>query len=144
MRTVRRRNPTTRRFPRLRRRGTCGLTRSAEEQTRPRQVEGSSAAYSLVDIRDGHDVIDWFPNEHPPMTDLIRRGPASLMAERGRACGSCHLPNGKGRPENAPPAGQPVAYTIKQLQDMRDGLRRKRRPPQAELAHDERARSGDD
>jgi cytochrome c553 len=101
---------------------------SAEEQTTPRQVEGSSAAYSLVDIRDGHDVIDWFPNEHPPMTDLIRRGPASLMAERGRACGSCHLPNGKGRPENAPPAGQPVAYTIKQLQDMRDGLRRSADP----------------
>jgi cytochrome c553 len=45
------------------------------------------------------------------------------MSERGRGCGSCHLPNGKGRPENAPPAGQPVAYTIKQLQDMRDGLR---------------------
>ena len=81
---------------------------NAEEQTRPRRVDGSSAAYSLVEIRDGHDVIDWFPGDHPPMTDIIRHGPASLMAERGRGCGSCHLPNGKGRPENAPPAGQPV------------------------------------
>jgi cytochrome c553 len=94
-----------------------------EEQTKPRKVEGSSATYSLVDVRDGHDVIDWFPGDHPPMPDIIRHGPASLMAERGRACGSCHLPNGKGRPENAPPAGQPVAYTIRQLQDMRNGLR---------------------
>ena len=40
-----------------------------------------------------------------------------------RGCASCHLPNGKGRPENAPPAGQPVEYTIQQLKDMRDGLR---------------------
>jgi hypothetical protein len=49
------------------------------------RVEGSSATYSLVDIRDGHDVIDWFPGEHPPMTDIIRHGPASLKAERARA-----------------------------------------------------------
>jgi cytochrome c553 len=94
-----------------------------EEQTKPRRVDGSSASYSLVDVRDGHDVIDWFPGDHPPMPDIIKHGPASLMAERGRACGSCHLPNGKGRPENAPPAGQPVTYTIRQLQDMRNGLR---------------------
>ncbi len=105
-----------------------------EEQTRPRRVEGSSATYSLVDIRDGHNVIDWFPGDYPPMPDIIKHGPARLMAERGRGCGSCHLPNGKGRPENAPPAGQPVAYTIQQLQDMRDGLRytvdpRKRNTP---------------
>jgi cytochrome c553 len=101
---------------------------NAEEQTRPRRVDGSSAMYSLVDIRDGHNVIDWFPGEHPPMIDVIRQGPASLTAQRGRGCGSCHLPNGKGRPENAPPAGQPAAYIIKQLQDMRDGLRRSADP----------------
>jgi cytochrome c553 len=99
-----------------------------EEQTRPQRVDGSTATYSLVDIRDGHNVIDWFPDEHPPMTDVIRHGPASLKAERARGCGSCHLPNGKGRPENAPPAGQPAAYTLKQLQDMRDGLRRSADP----------------
>lgn len=95
----------------------------AEEQTRPRRVDGSSAAYSRVDIRDGHEVIDWFPGDHPPMPDIIKHGPASMMAERGWGCGSCHLPNGKGRPENAPPAGQPVGYIVQQLQDMRDGLR---------------------
>jgi cytochrome c553 len=93
------------------------------EQTRPQGLEGSTATFSLVDIRDGHDVIDWFPGDHPRMTDVIKNGPASLMAERGRGCGSCHLPNGKGRPENAPPAGQPAAYTLRQLRDLRDGLR---------------------
>ena len=30
------------------------------EQTRLRRLEGSSATYSLVDIRDGQNVIDWF------------------------------------------------------------------------------------
>jgi cytochrome c553 len=93
------------------------------EQTKPRKVDGSTATYSLVDVRDGHDVIDWFPGDHPPMSNIIKHGPASLMAERGRGCGSCHLPNGKGRPENAPPAGQPVGYTIQTLRDFRDGKR---------------------
>ena len=84
----------------------------AEEITRPRQVEGSSATYSRMEVRDNHNVIDWFPGDHPPMPDIIEHGPARMVALRGRGCGSCHLPNGKGRPENAPPAGQPVEYTI--------------------------------
>ena len=39
----------------------------ANEQTKPRRVEGSAATYSLVDVRDGSHVIDWFPGDHPPM-----------------------------------------------------------------------------
>jgi len=88
-----------------------------------RSVEGSSATYSRMDVRDGSNVIDWFPGDHPPMTDIMRHGPASMRDNGARGCGSCHLPNGKGRPENAPPAGQPVEYTIQQLQDMANGLR---------------------
>jgi cytochrome c553 len=94
-----------------------------EEQTKPRTVDGSSATYSFVDVRDGHNVIDWFPGDHPPMSNIMKHGPASLMGERGRGCASCHLPNGKGRPENAPPAGQPAGYTLQQLRDFRDGKR---------------------
>lgn len=93
-----------------------------QEQTKPRAVDGSRATYSLVDVRDGHNVIDWFPGDHPTMTPIIKNGPASL-GESARGCGSCHLPNGKGRPENAPPAGQPAGYTIQQLRDFRDGKR---------------------
>jgi cytochrome c553 len=94
-----------------------------QEQLRPRTVPGSAAQYNLVQIRDGHNVIDWFPQDHPPMTDVIAHGPKALMAVRGRGCASCHLPNGKGRPENANPAGQPVNYIMQQLRDMRAGLR---------------------
>jgi cytochrome c553 len=101
----------------------------ATEQTRPRRVRGSSATYSLVDVRDGHNVIDWFPQDHPaPMPDVIKHGPAQGSGNTSRGCGSCHLPNGKGRPENAPPAGLPVAYFMRQLQDFKNGLRRSADP----------------
>lgn len=106
----------------------------AEDLNTPRRVEGSSATYARVEVRDNHNVIDWFPGDHPPMPDVVAHGPASLAAERGRGCGSCHLPNGKGRPENAPVSDLPTAYFIQQLQDMRDGRRytsdpRKRNTP---------------
>ena len=101
----------------------------AAEQTRLRQARGSRAKYSLVDVRDGHNVIDWFPQDHPsPMPPIIRTGPAAGTGNTGRGCGSCHLPNGKGRPENAPPAGLPVAYFMRQLHDFRSGLRRSADP----------------
>ena len=94
------------------------------DQLRPRRVEGSSASYSLVDVRDGRNVIDWFPGDHPsPMPDVIAHGPKKL-GERSRGCGSCHLPNGQGRPENAPPGGLPYAYVVRQLHDFRLGFRR--------------------
>lgn len=99
------------------------------EQTKPRQARGSRATYSLVDVRDGHEVIDWFPQDHPsPMPPIIKNGPAAGTGNTARGCGSCHLPNGKGRPENAPPAGLPVAYFMRQLQDFRNGLRRSADP----------------
>ena len=94
------------------------------EQTRLRTVPGSTATYSLVDVRDGANVIDWFPGDHPsPLPAIIAHGPEG-MGDRKRGCGSCHLPNGMGRPENAPPGGLPVAYFMRQLQDFRNGLRR--------------------
>jgi cytochrome c553 len=103
------------------------------EQTKLRHVEGSKAAYSLVDIRDGANVIDWFPGDHPPMASIMVHGPASL-GPAARGCAQCHLPNGKGRPENAPVSGQSVAYFIRQLQDFRNDARhsadpRKPNPP---------------
>ena len=92
------------------------------EQTKPRAVEGSPVQYSLVQIRDLHNVVDWFPTDHPRMSAIIQHGPQS-MGDTGRGCGSCHLPNGRGRPENAPPGGLPAAYFIRQLEDFRHGLR---------------------
>jgi cytochrome c553 len=97
------------------------------EQTKLRRLEGSTATYSLVDVRDGSNVIDWFPNDHPPMPHVVKHGPAA-MGKATRGCGSCHLPNGKGRPENAPIAGLPKSYFMRQIQDFREGRRRSADP----------------
>jgi cytochrome c553 len=97
------------------------------EQTRLRHLEGSNAQFSLVDIRDGQNVIDWFPNEHPAMPDVIKHGPAAL-GDKKRGCASCHLPSGKGRPENGPVAGLPLPYIMRQIQDFRSGNRRSADP----------------
>jgi cytochrome c553 len=95
-----------------------------DEQLRMRRADGSNESYSLVDVRDGHNVIDWFPGDHPsPMPGVIAHGPKKL-GDISRGCGSCHLPNGKGRPENAPPGGLPYAYIVRQLHDFRLGFRR--------------------
>ena len=97
-------------------------TESPYEQTRLRRVDGSAAAYSKVDIRDGGRVADWFPGDHPTMSRVLVRGPAKLGATSW-GCAYCHLPTGKGRPENAPVVGQSVAYFLRQLEDFRTDLR---------------------
>lgn len=102
-------------------------------QTKPRHVAGSSASYSLVDIRDIGHVIDWFPEDHPPMSRVLRNGPASL-GDAAKGCASCHLPHGRGRPENAPVSGLPVAYVIRQLQEFASGVRVSADPRKANTA----------
>ena len=89
------------------------------EQTKPRTVPEVPPRIRWSERRDGHEVIDWFPGDHPAMLPIIKNGPASLMAERGRAAARVTCQTAKGRPENAPPAGQPVAYTIQTLHDLR-------------------------
>jgi cytochrome c553 len=97
-------------------------TESPQEQTRLRQVEGSAAAYSEIDIRDGGHVADWFPGDHPTMPKVLVYGPAKLGATSW-GCAYCHLPTGKGRPENAPVVGQSAAYFLRQLDDFRNDTR---------------------
>jgi cytochrome c553 len=87
-----------------------------------RRIEGSGAAYSEIDIRDGGHVADWFPGDHPTMSNVLVHGPAKLGAISW-GCAYCHLPTGQGRPENAPVVGQPVAYFLRQLEDFRNDAR---------------------
>lgn len=95
---------------------------ATEEQTRKRHIEGSDRAFSLLEIRNRRDVVDWFPNEHPPMPAVVNHGPAR-MGENAWGCALCHMPHGQGRPENAPINGLPPAYFIRQLQDFNSGAR---------------------
>ncbi len=78
------------------------------------------------------EVPDWAPETHDPMPDIVRFG-RSVRNSRGelmegedggiRGCGVCHSATGIGRPENAGPAGLPLAYILQQLDDFRHGLR---------------------
>lgn len=101
-----------------------------EEQTRKRRIEGATGEYSLLEVRNGNDVVDWFPGDHPEMTPIMKNGPASL-GEKAYGCAFCHLPNGRGKPENAPVSGLPAPYFVRQLQDMRKGDRGSAEPRKA-------------
>jgi len=100
------------------------------QQSVKRQIDGSSESFSLLEIRNGNNVVDWFPGDHPPLTPIMRRGPSHL-GETAYGCAFCHMPNGKGRPENAPVAGLPAAYFMRQMHDFRDGLRSSSEPRKA-------------
>lgn len=36
--------------------------------------------YSLVDIRDLQNVVDWYPEDHPPMPDIVKHAAAGDTA----------------------------------------------------------------
>ena len=91
------------------------------EAARKRHVEGSPLTLTRLEIRG--NVVDWFPDDHPnPMPGILKQGPAAL-GTGARPCGSCHLSDGSGRPENASPAGLSAKYILRQLNDLRHGLR---------------------
>ncbi len=73
----------------------------------------------MAQIRDYWDVGDWFPDEHPPMPAVVVHGRQPHV----RGCAMCHMPNGKGRPENAPVSGLRAGYIAQQLLDFKHGLR---------------------
>ena len=71
---------------------------------------------------------DWYPDDHPPMPEIVAHGRES---DKLRPCSLCHYPNGQGKPENAPVAGLPAAYILQQLQAFRNGTRRSADPRKA-------------
>jgi len=94
-----------------------------DEQLKPvLHVAGSSRTYARIDLSDWANAVDWFPDEHAPIPDVVQHGSAAL-GEKKRACAICHRVSGGGRPENAPVAGLPVEYFLRQLEDFRSGRR---------------------
>jgi cytochrome c553 len=92
--------------------------------TSPKRLAGSDLEFTPAQIRDGFGPADWFPGDHPKMPEIVARGRRPDI----RACALCHLPNGKGRPENAPVSGYPVEYFIQQMHDFKNGLRKSAEP----------------
>jgi len=92
-----------------------------------KRLAGSDLTFTLAQIRDGFGPADWFPGDHPPMPDIVAHGRRPDV----RACALCHYPNGKGRAENAPIAGYPVAYFVQQMADFKNGNRKSAEPRKA-------------
>jgi cytochrome c553 len=92
-----------------------------------KRIPGTDKSFTMAQIRDYWDVGDWFPGEHPPMPAVVVHGRQPHV----RGCAMCHMPNGKGRPENAPLAGLPAAYFVQQLVDFKEGLRTSADPRKA-------------
>ena len=91
----------------------------APPDTAPKQIPGSTKSMTMAQIRDYWDVGDWFPDEHPPMPNVVVHGRQPHV----RGCAMCHMPAGKGRPENAPLTGLNAGYFVQQLLDFKHGLR---------------------
>jgi cytochrome c553 len=100
-------------------RGAGGAGGPADDGS-PKHVPGSTQAFTAAQVRDGFNIADWFPEDHPKPPDIVLTG----RRPDARACGLCHYPNGRGRPENAGIDGLPAAYFIQQIEDFKHDLRK--------------------
>jgi cytochrome c553 len=87
-------------------------------------LPGSEVTMTGPQITDMFNAADWWPNDHPTMPPIVKNGRKPNV----RACGVCHYPNGKGKPDNAAVAGLPETYFIQQLLDYRSGARKSADP----------------
>ena len=95
------------------------------DSVRLKQAPGSERQYTQAQIDDPFNPPDWFPNEHPPMPEIVARGGSKPA---GRACAQCHLPSGDGHPESSSLAGLPAAYIVRQMAAFKKGERKGIRP----------------
>jgi cytochrome c553 len=85
-------------------------------------LPGSNFQFTEAEVSDRYAPADWFPNDHPPMPEIVAHG-RQTAGPPIMACSLCHMPNGKGRPENANLTGLSYEYIVQQLIDFRKGLR---------------------
>lgn len=83
-------------------------------------LPGTDRTFTLSEVQGDYGPADWYPQDHPSMPSIVAVGRST---DGVRACGLCHYPNGKGKPENASPAGFTVGYLRQQLEDFRTGAR---------------------
>src|SRR5271166_3820812 len=54
-----------------------------------RHLPNSKFSFTLTQIRDNSGPADWYPEDHPPMPDIVAHGHKPVVA-----CSFCHYPNG--------------------------------------------------
>src|SRR5215470_14105117 len=84
-----------------------------------KQAPGSTKFYTQAQIDDPMNPPDWFPDEHPPMPQVVAHGNGTTV----RAYIGCHLSSGHGHPENSRLPGSTAGYLVRQLADFRSGAR---------------------
>jgi cytochrome c553 len=82
-------------------------------------IPGSTQSYTDTQINRSTSTVDWFPDLHPAPPAPVISGKQGAY----RACGQCHLIDGRGKPDTADLRGLPVAYVLQQLTDMKEGTR---------------------
>src|SRR5712691_9012010 len=86
-------------------------------------LPGSSLTFTRAQVANRYAPADWYPGDHPPMPPIVANGREAAQPTIF-ACGLCHYPNGKGRPENANVTGLSYEYIVQQLMDFRSGARK--------------------
>src|SRR6266849_7783229 len=89
-----------------------------------RRVPGSSATYSVTQLRDRFIAPVWHPGDHPPLPQIVAQGRKPNVF----ACGLCHRADGPGGPENSSLAGLPATYFVQQMADYKSGARKTSAP----------------
>ncbi len=84
-----------------------------------KQIPGSTKKFTQAQIEDNFNPPDWFPEDHPPMPDVVAHGRSPAVS----ACAKCHISNGAGHPESSDLAGLPPAYIRQQVEDFKNGDR---------------------
>ena len=90
-------------------------------------IPGTTKTFTRGQLRAQKETMDWHPEDRRgTMPEIARFGKQGV-----RQCTLCHLPDGSGRPENAPISAYHPTYFLQQMQDYRDGLRRSADPRKA-------------
>src|SRR3981081_1865240 len=72
------------------------------DETAVKQIPGSTQSFTMKQIRDTGNPVDWFPGDHPPMPSIVahRRSPGANPWTG--SCGVCPYPTRQSRHANAP------------------------------------------
>jgi len=95
----------------------------APDNTVQHTLDGSKFSFPRAQAGNRYGPADWFPEDHPQMPNIVAHGRESAQPQIF-ACGLCHYPNGKGRPENANITGLSYEYIVQQLTDFKNGARK--------------------
>src|ERR1700680_4600101 len=94
------------------------------DETAVKQIPGSTQSFTMKQIRDTGNPVDWFPGDHPQMPSIVAHRRSPTANPWIGSCGLGHYPNGKGRPEDGGVARLSEGYILEQLADFKNGARR--------------------